>query len=260
MPSTPTTRFGFVTEADGDALVSAAGRLRTLAAAIDSAITGFLSGTAASRPGAAVAGRLYLATDVAGEIAMDTGSAWVSVSPGYGTSLPTTGLYDGQQFIYTADGTNGVRWHLRYNASGGTYKWECVGGPALVSEILYNTSTGESTTSASAVDLTTVGPSKNIPLAGDYDIEFGSHITLTSGMPGGGIVLLCLGAETSAPIERQINMSGFNNGEDGESSANRRVTISAASTVAKMRYASNQAGDSITFYNRVLRIKPVRVA
>jgi hypothetical protein len=124
MPSTPTTRFGFVTEADGDALVSAAGRLRTLATAIDSAITGFLSGTAASRPGAAVAGRLYLATDIAGEIAMDTGSAWVSVSPGYGASLPTTGLYDGQQFIYTADGTNGVRWELRYNASGGTYKWD----------------------------------------------------------------------------------------------------------------------------------------
>lgn len=76
MPSTPTTRFGFVTEADADALVGAPGRLRTMAAAIDSTIAGYLSGTLAARPGAGIAGRFYFATDKV-ELSFDTGSEWL---------------------------------------------------------------------------------------------------------------------------------------------------------------------------------------
>jgi hypothetical protein len=79
MPSTPTTRFGFVTEADGDPLVSAPGRLRTLATAIDSSMAGYLSGTLASRPGASIAGRFYRTTDTA-QWFVDNGSAWIEVA------------------------------------------------------------------------------------------------------------------------------------------------------------------------------------
>jgi hypothetical protein len=116
MPSTPTTRFGFVTEADGDALVSAAGRLRTLATAIDSAITGFLSGTAASRPGAGIAGRLYLATDTL-ELSFDTGSTWL---PGAWTTpsnnSPWTAGLSGA-LMYRRELSGMIR--LRGSASGG---------------------------------------------------------------------------------------------------------------------------------------------
>jgi hypothetical protein len=253
MPSTPTTRFGFVTEADGDALVSAAGRFRTLATAIDSAITGFLSGTAASRPGAAVAGRLYLATDIAGEIAMDTGSAWVSVSPGYGSSLPTTGLYDGQKFIYTADGTNGVRWHLRYNAGGGTYKWESVGGSsALTAEVLTNEVPG-----TTYGDMTTVGPSITVPLAGDYEIV----LSATGSSSSGSNQMLAapkFGAAAAVDTDA-IELFGTGVLQLAISRSLRR-NVSSAAMVVKMVYKLPTGGITGSFMRRNLSIKPIRVA
>jgi hypothetical protein len=96
MPSTPTTKYGFITEADADALVGAPGRLRTLVSAMDAAMAGYAQGTLASLPGAAVAGKLYRTTDT-GQVFIDTGSAWIElvVDPGlavwrrYFTAGPT---------------------------------------------------------------------------------------------------------------------------------------------------------------------------
>jgi hypothetical protein len=79
MPSTPTIKYGFVTEADADALLGAPGRLRTLAAAIDSNMAGYAEGTIAAIPAAGKSGRLYRATDT-GQLFIDTGSAWVEFS------------------------------------------------------------------------------------------------------------------------------------------------------------------------------------
>src|SRR4051812_20323941 len=88
------------------------------------------------------------------------------------TSLPTSPV-DGQVIDYLADATNGVVWHLRYRlASASIYKWEYVGGPALVTE---TTPAGDdSTTSTTYVALATP-TTLALPLAGDYDIETSCH-------------------------------------------------------------------------------------
>jgi hypothetical protein len=248
VPSTPTTRFGLVTEADGDPLVSAPGRLRTLATAIDTNMAGYLSGTAASRPGAAVAGRLYRATDITGEVAMDSGSVWLPLGVPRVTSLPTTGLYDGQQVDYVADNTNGVLWRFRYNASGGTYKWECVGGGAMTAEIL----TQDTTTAGAYADLTNVGPSITVPLAGDYELTFscemnfgGTHQTFAAPKFGAATTLDADAVQMSATgiwitLARTI-----------------RRNVSAAGQVVKLQYKSNAVGGIL---RRNLQVRPIRAA
>lgn len=78
--------------------------------------------------------------------------------------------YDGQELYYLADAANGIWWHFRYRAmSSSPYKWEFIGGSDLVHEV----DDRQTTTSTSYVDLTTVGPTLTLPLAGVYDIEWG---------------------------------------------------------------------------------------
>lgn len=93
------------------------------------------------------------------------------------TSLPANPV-DGQECYFLADATNGVVWHLRYRAAAvGVYKWEYVGGPALRAEVL----TKESTGSTVETDLTTVGPSVVLPLAGDYEVGYGAGVNPAAG-------------------------------------------------------------------------------
>jgi hypothetical protein len=88
------------------------------------------------------------------------------------TSLPGSPV-DGQRCLYLADATNGVVWDLRYrSASGSTFKWEFVGGGDLTATV----ATQESTSTGAFADLTTVGPSITVPLAGDYLVRFGARI------------------------------------------------------------------------------------
>lgn len=75
---------------------------------------------------------------------------------------------DGDECYFIADATNGVIWHLRYNAgSSSAYKWEYLGGPPLISIVMNN----ETTNSATITDLPTPGPSITVPRAGDYFYE-----------------------------------------------------------------------------------------
>jgi len=49
-----------------------------------------------------------------------------------GTTLPATPV-DKQEFYYDIDPTNGITWHLRYNAGiTDSSKWQFVGGPSLI--------------------------------------------------------------------------------------------------------------------------------
>jgi hypothetical protein len=96
----------------------------------------------------------------------DAVNAGVHIAPV--TSLPGSPV-NGQDCFYLADATNGIVWHLKYRAaSASAYKWECMDGPPLTSEIV----TGEATASTAYVDLATTGPQVTLPLAGDYDIKF----------------------------------------------------------------------------------------
>lgn len=115
-------------------------------------------------PSSTNVGALWIDTD-------DVPPAWASLVP-TATVLPTNPV-DGQEVYFIADATNGVIWHLRYNAgSASAYRWEYIGGPSLKAAV------GAQETLAGATntwyDPTTPGPSVTVPLAGDYDINFGA--------------------------------------------------------------------------------------
>lgn len=91
-------------------------------------------------------------------------SAFVQINaPARVTTLPTSPV-DGQECYYVADATNGVLWHLRYNAgSASAYKWEFVGGGDRHEGPL-----GDLTTSSTTAVALTNGPTITLPLAGEY--------------------------------------------------------------------------------------------
>src|SRR4051812_22380129 len=76
------------------------------------------------------------------EVVSSYPSAFVQINaPARVTSLPVSPV-DGQEVYYVADATNGVLWHLRYNAaSASAYKWEFVGGSPLESSSASNAQT-----------------------------------------------------------------------------------------------------------------------
>lgn len=157
---------------------------------------------------------------------------------------------DGQEIYFqnTTLAAEGVVWHLRYrSASASSHKWEFVGGSAVFSEVL----TGQATSSTSFTDLATVGPSITMPLAGDYDAEFGARIfNAASGL---GVVGIKIGsAEAGNGAQLSINAS---------SAANvfraLRLTGLAAAEVLKLQYHTTST--SSEFIQRFLYVRPVRV-
>lgn len=86
------------------------------------------------------------------------------------TSLPAS-PFDGQEVYYAADIANGIKWHLKYNATSvSIYKWEYLGGNPKFSEVLTNVGTVTSTSYVSSGSAGSM-PSVVAPLAGEYDIE-----------------------------------------------------------------------------------------
>jgi hypothetical protein len=229
---------------------------QALAEDIDGSMAGYTSGTLASLPAAGKAGRIYRATD-ARAILLDTGTAWVDLVPQrVVTSLPGT-PYDGQVIHYVADATNGVLWPLRYNASGGTYKWEAVGPMPLSAEV----ATAETRSSAAFGDLTTVGPSVVVPLAGEYEIASSLYADVGGGT-GSTLSMALTGTSASADPEMQgsfwvptATASGTQRSTIGRSG---RRTVTPAGTTVKLQYASDGT-HSATFGRRTLLIRPFRV-
>lgn len=112
------------------------------------------------------------------------------------TALPTTGpsgygpLIDGQECYFVADGANGVIWHLRYNApSTSAYKWEYVGGPPLhISTLTPGVAVPLGVPAAVVPHVKLTLPT--LPSGGDFDVEFGSQLhisTPTSGATVGDV-------------------------------------------------------------------------
>src|SRR4051812_28535348 len=56
----------------------------------------------------------------------------------------TKGTVAPDEVYLEVDSTNGIQWHLAYESGETTYKWRCIGGPPMYSEIV----TSESTSSA----------------------------------------------------------------------------------------------------------------
>lgn len=184
-----------------------------------------------------------------GNAVYDANGTRLSIATPFVTSLPTVNLFHGMEIIYQADATNGRNWYLKYNLnSASAFKWECIGGRPLVSEV----ATDQTTASVSYIALGTAGPSIALPLAGDYDVEFGA-VCGVSGV-GNGFMSYDTGGTAATDAEGQQNavVSGVAN---SLMRARRRTGLTAVTLTAKYRAVSG----TCSFGNRWMRVMPVRV-
>lgn len=167
------------------------------------------------------------------------------------TSLPAS-PFDGQEIRYLADAANGIVWTLRYRAaSASAYKWEFVGGGDLYSEVVAN----EATSATSYVDLTTVGPSVALPLAGDYDVEIGAKMAGNADAVN-VYMSYAIGATAASDndlINRQANGAGYAGPHDAR--VRRKPGLAVVMLTAKYK-VGNVSGN---FGYRWMRASPVRV-
>lgn len=168
------------------------------------------------------------------------------------TSLPSS-PYDGQEIYYVADATNGVLWHLRYNAaSASAYKWEFLGGSDLT------TAAGGGTGAVAAntwVDSPGSQTDVTVPLAGDYEVRAQTQIQASTVVGNMGIAL----GATATPTGATAPGATWNNANQYVSLATvGRVNSVAASTVIRIRYFMS-AAITINVANPTLQVRPVRV-
>ena len=229
------------------------------------------------------------ASQASGETIVWNGSSWVRSSvtqlgttsigtgtPGAGkyvdgaagawTTLPTTGptfTYGttppgspvGGDIWYCVDSITlpTFQWAFRYNdGSSNTDKWEFVGGlPKIIA-----VDTFETTTSDTAVDLATVGPTFTVPRAGVYQLRVYASTQNDTAGANYADVYYKVGSAAAVAIMRAGNASAntlfVNAVEIGD------ITV-AASTAVKMQYSRN-AGGTASFRNRKMVVTPVRVS
>lgn len=213
--------------------------------------------------GTAVVGYVWTATDTSGNGQWQAATA----APTRVTSLPGSPV-DGQEIVYVADATNGIIWHLRYNAgSASSFKWEAVGEqqPLVQERVGGNTfGTDESTTSTTYTTLTTTTDQITVPLAGDYNVE-GSAVALLPTSSGAAIlagIYLWVTGDTSPGWQSGDAAAAWNNIAANQIVtlyARRKRTGLAASNVVKLEYATSNASGAAHFYNRNIRVSPIRV-
>ncbi len=164
-----------------------------------------------------------------------------------GTTFPGSPT-DGQEFCYLADSTNGVVWRFKYRSgSASTYKWECIGGLPLFSEVL----TDESTTSTTYAALATAGPSVVAPLAGDYDVRIGG---LQYNVNTNGYMSYDIGV--TGAVDNDAMIQGSGGGSQTGSRLRRKTALSAGTNlVAKYKTISG----TMHWQTRWMEVKPVRV-
>lgn len=123
-------------------------------------------------------------------------SDYTDATPEFVTSLPASPV-DGKQVIYQASGgLFTVLWHLRFNASIATYKWEYLGGSPIFAE-------GDSTGFAVG------GPSNftndvaiTLPNSGEYIVHIGSGINRSDSTAAVAHVELWDGTSTAVSNSR----------------------------------------------------------
>jgi len=158
---------------------------------------------------------------------------------------------DGMEVYIIADASAGLIWHVRYNAAGGSYKWEIIGSPPpLNAEVTANEST-----IGSYADLTTVGPSIALPLSGDYDVEIGFRtvdnlVYMSYAIGGSGAV------DADAVVGSVTFTSGTGVVQDSVYRPRRKTGLTAVSLVAKYK----NVGTSAQAGTRWMRVTPIRVS
>lgn len=182
----------------------------------------------------------------AGDLTVD--SAWLLPSD-FVTVLPASPS-NGQECYFVADAANGVVWHLKYHASSSSaYKWEYIGGTYLLATV----ETAESSAATAFGDLATVGPSITVPLAGDYEVRFGS-LSSNSGAQA-NIHGLAVGATAAA--DTFSSRGGGVAAVQSSSVRTRRLTALAAATALVSKY--RVTASTGTWEQRWLAVVPIRV-
>jgi hypothetical protein len=169
------------------------------------------------------------------------------------SSLPTSGLVNGQEVYYLADSTNGIVWHLKYRlASSSAYKWEFVGGSALRAYVdaiqALPTAWGTPATS---------GPDVTVPLAGDYEIVWGGKGNIVGNSNYGVMGVTTL---NGVPVYTADWTTGASGGNDyNYRSASMRHVFAGypAGTTFQAKYLAGAATVSVGL--RYMYVRPVRV-
>jgi hypothetical protein len=168
------------------------------------------------------------------------------------TSLPANPS-NNQEVYYVADATNGVVWHLKYNAgSASAYKWEFVGGSPMFHEIAAD----QGTASATYVDLGTAGPTVTLPaLQGDYRLMWKAETYSTGGTPAAYMTPSIGGAAPAAADEAVWSFSTV--GITNQTGRQLVKTALAASAVIKLQY--KVSANTVNWLKRSLWVTPIRV-
>ena len=190
------------------------------------------------------------------------GKAWPLISntppPAPASSIPLLDVLpstpvNGQEIYYqnAAMLTEGVMWHLRYNANTpGAYKWIFVGGSPLTS---FDASTLVTTASTAAVELTPV-VGVVAPLAGDYMVAHGCGQLDNTGV-GYAQARISINGNAGSPYV----ISVYGNGGNGVAPGFMRVRIDAIPAAATVRQRYNATAATARFLARQVEIIPVKV-
>lgn len=229
---------------------------------LDSALTkygAFRPGvcTSTTRPANPATGQVIYETDKSRTLVW-SGTAWIPVGENVVTSLPSSPL-DGEVIRYVADATNGIVWTFKYrSASSSSYKWEFVGGDPLVS-----TAAATVTSVALTTEGKTGGPSVTVPFAGDYMVDCGATMNSANSGNLAGFYVKGTGDADQSWTSMTCNYhsaTGSAQTTYGTScSAYVLKTGQSASQVIEMRYAGSNTGSTNIFYNRYMKVTPVRV-
>lgn len=179
------------------------------------------------------------------------GNALVSSLP----SSPTDGM--NIYFQSTVMAAAGAVWHLRYRSdSPSSYKWECVGGTAMWASV-GSGGTDETTTSTAYTNLSTVGPTLVLPLAGDYITEFDIEAFRNDGGAGNDAYIAF---QHSGVTNNAAHAERISNGSGAlvPGSARRAWISQAAGDVMQAKYAVS-SGTGRFRGMRTLSLLPIRV-
>lgn len=173
-------------------------------------------------------------------------------NPTYGTTFPASPA-NGQEHILVDSVTNPTyQWRFRYNANGGTYKWEFVGGdPAL------SFAAGLAMSLGSAGAWTTVSAPITIPRAGVYQATTELLAQSTAFTTAYEIHTRLLGSASGAKTDFPVGVHvAVNHG--GRYSVTESVTLSAGETLNPQVWLGQATATN--FKDVVLRVLPVRVS
>ena len=211
--------------------------------------------TSSTRPASPFVGQQIYETDTGCSRVYD-GSLWRQTSlPPAVASLPSSPV-DGDEIVYTANGTLGIRWHFKYrSASASSYKWEFVGGAPLRSETDYAT-WGSWTVYNSTTHVATSIQVTIPALAGDYQFT-GEISSWCASLSSILVVRTTDGYGNSWPIYHAAKYDA----EDAalESISSTRTITCVANQTVHIRIANSNTGQPASTNNGQIWAIPVRV-